>query len=81
MHQKKIPYDGVVEEIYCKDGSDAGGYNEKFFKVSPKEIDCSPLTWEKVDAKKDLLYAVVRHYLLVLKDGYIAPKYLTEEKG
>ena len=70
---------GLVESIWCKNGSDAGGYNEKFFEVKPEEIDLSPLTWEKVDAAKDLLYAVVRHYLIVLKDGYIPPQYLTLE--
>ena len=70
---------GLVESIWCKNGSDAGGYNEKFFEVKPEEIDLSPLTWEKVDAAKDLLYAVVRHYLIVLKDGYIPPQYLREE--
>ena len=70
---------GLVEAIWCKNGSDAGGYNEKFFEVKPEEIDLSPLTWEKVDAAKDLLYAVVRHYLIVLKDGYIPPQYLTLE--
>lgn len=70
---------GLVEAIWCKNGSDAGGYNEKFFEVKPEEIDLSPLTWEKVDAAKDLLYAVVRHYLIVLKDGYIPPQYLHEE--
>jgi hypothetical protein len=70
---------GRVESIWCKNGSDAGGYNEKFFEVKPEEIDLSPLTWEKVNAAKDLLYAVVRHYLIVLKDGYIPPQYLREE--
>ncbi len=55
------------------------GYNEKFFEVKPEDIDLSPLTWEKVDAAKNLLYAVVRHYLIVLKDGYIPPQYLTLE--
>ena len=70
---------GLVESIWCKNGSDAGGYNEKFFEIKPEEIDLSPLTWEKVDAAKDLLYAVVRHYLIVLKDGYIPPQYLTLE--
>ena len=72
---------GLVESIWCKNGSDAGGYNEKFFEVKPEEIDLSPLTWEKVDAAKDLLYAVVRHYLIVLKDGYIPPQYLREEQN
>ena len=33
----------------------------------------------KVDASKDLLYAVIRHYLIVLKDGYIPSKYITKE--
>ena len=70
---------GLIESIWCKNGSDAGGYNEKFFEVKPEDIDLSPLTWEKVDAAKNLLYAVVRHYLIVLKDGYIPPQYLTSE--
>lgn len=70
---------GLVESIWCKNGSDAGGYNEKFFKVKPEEIDSSPLNWEKVDASKDLLYAVIRHYLIVLKEGYIPPEYLKKE--
>ena len=70
---------GIVEAIWCKNGSDAGGYNEKFYLVKPEDIDLSPLTWEKVDAAKDLLYAVVRHYLIVLKDGCIPPQYLTLE--
>ena len=72
---------GLVESIWCKNGSEAGGYNEKFFEVKPENIDLSPLTWEKVDAAKDLLYAVVRHYLIVLKDGYIPPQYLCEEQN
>ena len=71
--------DGLVEAIWCKDGSDAGGYNEQFYQVKPEEIDLSPLSWEKVDTAKDLLYAVVRHYLIVLKDGYIPPQYLKRE--
>ena len=70
---------GLVESIWCKNGSEAGGYNEKFFEVKPEDIDLSPLTWEKVDAAKDLLYAVVRHYLIVLTDGYIPPEFLTLE--
>lgn len=71
--------DGIVEAIWCKNGSDAGGYNEQFYQVKPEDIDLSPLTWEEVDATKDLLYAVVRHYLVVLKDGYIPPEYLKRE--
>ena len=71
---------GLVESIWCKNGSDADGYNEKFYQVTPEEIDFSPLSWEKVDVAKGLLYAVIRHYLVVLKNGYIPPEFLTLEK-
>ena len=71
--------DNLVEAIWCKNGSEAGGYNEKFFQVKPEEIDFSPLEWERVDAAKDMLYAVIRHYLIVMKNGVIPPKYLTRE--
>jgi hypothetical protein len=71
--------DGLVESIWCKKGSDAGGLNEKFYQVKPEEIDLSALAWEKVDASKDLLYAVIRHYMIVLKDGFIPSKYITKE--
>ena len=67
--------DGIVEAIWCKDGSDAQGKNEKFFKVLPEEIDTSPLPWHKVCFEKGLLFAVIRHYLLVLKNGVIEQKY------
>lgn len=71
--------DGLVESIWCKDGSDPNGKNEKFYQVEPSEINTSPLAWEKVDGSKDLLYAVIRHYLIVLKDGYIPAKYIKRE--
>ena len=71
--------DGLVESIWCKNGSEANGLNEKFYQVKPDEIDLSPLTWDKVDVSKGLLYAVVRHYLIVLKDGIIPTKYLSKE--
>lgn len=71
--------DGLVEKIYCKNGSDANGAHENFFEVSFNEIDFSPLTWEKCSCEKGLLYAVVRHYMLVLKDGLIPPCYLHHE--
>lgn len=76
---EKLIEDGIVTAIWCKEGSDAGGYDEKFKKVELNEVDCSPLTWEKCDSSKDLLFAVVRHYLLVLKDGFIPPKYIKKE--
>ena len=60
---ERLVKDGVVTAIWCKQGSDAGGYNETFEKVELGDIDYSPLTWEKCDASKDLLFGVVRHYL------------------
>lgn len=75
--------DGIVEAIYCKSGSEAGGYNETFQLVQPQDINVSPLTWEKCDKQKGLLFGVIRHYLLVLKNGLIPPEYIkleSEEK-
>ncbi|MBR1916216.1 MAG: hypothetical protein IJ830_07270 [Alphaproteobacteria bacterium] len=68
--------DHLVESIWCKNGSDANGYNEQFYQITPEQIDLSPLAWEKVNSSKGFLYAVIRHYLIVLKDGYIPPRYL-----
>ena len=78
---EKLIEAGLVESIWCKTGSDAGGYNERFYQVTPEKIDFSPLTWEKVDVAKDMLYAVIRHYLIVLKDGVIPHEYLKEEQN
>ena len=68
--------DGIVEAIWCKDGSDYKGINEKFYQVTPDKIDLSPLEWGKVDVSKELLYGVIKHYMIVLKDGYIPAKYM-----
>lgn len=75
----KLLQDGIVEVIYCKDGSDADGGNENFYRVEVEKVDFSPLPWHKCSREKGLLYAVIRHYLLVLKEGYIPPEYLTRE--
>jgi len=72
--------EGLIEAIWCKNGSEAGGYNEKFYQVTPQEIDLEPLTWEKCDSSKGLLYGVIRHYFIVLKDGIIPAIYLKAEK-
>lgn len=68
--------DGLVEAIWRKNGSEADGFAEVFNRVSVNEIKYEPLPWEKCSAKKGLLYAVIPHYLLVLKDGVIPPQYL-----
>ena len=68
--------DHLVESIWLKEKSKAHGKNEKFIKIHPDEIDLSPLHWEKADASKGLIFGVIRHYLIVLKDGIIPPKYI-----
>lgn len=77
--ENTIAKDGLVEEIWCKDGSDSNGFNERFNKVEAYEIDTTPLTWEKCNSSKGLLYAVVKHYLILLKNGVIPAKYLKKE--
>ena len=71
---------GLVEGIWCKTQCEANGVNEQFTQVLPQDVDVSPLPWYKCDSSKGLLYGVIRHYLIVLKDGYIPPQYITEEK-
>lgn len=68
--------EGIVESIWCKEGSDYDGCNENFYQVTPDKIDTTPLSWEKVDVSKELLYNVVRHYMIVLKNGHIPAKYM-----
>lgn len=70
---------GLVEAIWCKDGLTFDN-KENFYQVTSEQITTKPLAWEKVDASKELLYAVIKHYLIVLKNGYIPPQYLTLEK-
>ena len=71
--------DNKIESLWCKEGSDADGFNEKFYQINENQIDTSPLTWQKCDSSKGLLFGVIRHYLIVLKTGVIEPKYLTKE--
>lgn len=71
--------DGLVESIWCKNGSDEKGCNEIFYQVKADDIDFSALDWHKVDVKQGLLYAVIRHYMIVLKNGCIPPEYIISE--
>lgn len=70
---------GLVESIWCKDGSEASGTNEHFYQVSKDEIDMSPLPWHKCDSSKGLIFGVIKHYMLVLKDGIIPAEFIKEE--
>lgn len=72
--------DGLIEKIFCKTGSAANGFDEKFYEVSESDMDFSSLAWDKCCKEKGLFFAVIRHYMLVLKDGFIPPKYLKEEQ-
>ena len=71
--------DGLVESVWLKTKSKAHGKNEKFIKISFDEIDFSPLPWKKVKASKGLIFGVIPHYLIVLKEGKIPPEYLHKE--
>ncbi len=71
--------DGLIESVWCKEGSDAQGKEEKLYQVNPDEIDLTPLDWTKCSQEKGLFFGVIRHYLIVLKEGVIPPKYMTKE--
>lgn len=71
---------GLVESIWCKDGSESSGVNEHFYQVSKDEIDMAPLPWHKCDASKGLIFGVIKHYLLVLKEGLIPAEFIKEEE-
>ena len=72
--------DNLVESIYKKNKSGKGGYIEEFSKVAPDEIDYSPLDFSPYHTEKEITNVFFRHYMVVLKNGYIPPKYLTQEK-
>lgn len=71
--------DGLVEAVYCKEGSGPNGENESFKKTDPEKMDFSPLPWHLCNKEKGLLFGVIRHYLIVLNSGFIPSRYLTEE--
>ncbi len=66
----------LVESIWCKLGSNAAGKEEQFQKIIPSQIDFSPLDWSRCSQEKGLFFGVIRHYLLVMKEGVIPPFYL-----
>ncbi|MBR1778725.1 MAG: hypothetical protein IJ752_09130 [Alphaproteobacteria bacterium] len=41
-----------------------------------EEIDFSPLVWENIRDDDDVFFAKIRHYMLILKQGYIPPEYI-----
>lgn len=75
----KLVHDGLVESIYCKIKSGKGGCTEKFQKVKASEIDYTPLDFTPYKTEKEITNAFFKHYMVVLKKGFIPPNYLTLE--
>ena len=76
----KLLKSGLIEAIWCKNGSNADGFNEQLYQIQPEQIDISSLPWEKCSQEKGLFFGVIRHYLLVMKNGFIPPEFLKEIK-
>lgn len=79
---------GLVESIWYRDDLAHHGrkhvvnkHAQYFYQVKPEEINTSPLTWEKVDLSQGLMYGAARHYMIVMKKGFIPPEYLKQEKN
>ena len=77
----ELAKDGLVESVYQKTKSGNGERNgEAFQKIKPDDIDYTPFDFSSYKTEYDLTHAFFRHYMIVLKDGLIPPKYLTLEK-
>ncbi len=76
--------DGIIEAIYCKDCTETVKEDinfENIYKIDDiSQIDYSPLDWHSCDVKWGSPYNVIRHYMLVLKDGIVPPQYITKER-
>lgn len=72
--------DNLIESVYCKTKSGNGGYIEAFKKINPSEIDYSPLDFSLYKTEFDLTNTFFRHYMVVLKNGFIPARYITLEK-
>ena len=72
--------DGIIEAIYCKDCSQTAKKSidfENIYKVEDlSHIDFSPLDWHSCDTKYGSPFNMIRHYMIILKDGLIPPKYI-----
>lgn len=78
--------DGLIEAVYVSPSVlDIPNIDEQKvcdeicikLKNGIKDIDYSPIDWSVCDDKLGRRFAYVRYYLIVLKDGYIPPQYLT----
>ncbi|MBQ8676910.1 MAG: hypothetical protein IJ529_00380 [Alphaproteobacteria bacterium] len=78
--------DGIVEDIYCKDLRQTvlkDASFENIYKINNiEEIDLAPNDWhlcEDKRYKKFSPWATIKHYFLVLKNGFIPAEYVTLE--
>jgi|GEM_PF-1132477 hypothetical protein len=78
--------DNIAEEIYCKDIrqsvlKDPG--RENIYKInSISEIDMTPHDWHLCEQEEYRVFspwATIKHYMLVLTEGYIPPEYIALE--
>ncbi len=80
--------DGLIEAIYVSPSVlDVPGLTEQqncdevLQKLSGiEDIDFSPIDWSICDDEAGRRFAYVRYYLIVVKGGVIAPKYIQKEK-
>ncbi|MBR1945630.1 MAG: hypothetical protein IJ846_05000 [Alphaproteobacteria bacterium] len=57
----------IVEAVWCVE-------NGTFRQVG--ELDFSSLAWKTIRDDDNVFFAKIRHYMLVLKQGYIPPEYV-----
>ncbi len=76
--------DRIVEAIYCKDCKEnykQGLEVENIYKIDDvSNIDTTTLNWQECDEKYGSPFNMLKHYMLVLKDGIIPAKYITKER-
>ena len=78
--------EGIVEAVYCKDLRQTALKDASFeniYKIeNVDDIDLEACDWhlcEKEEYKKLSPWATIKHYMLVLTNGYIPPEYITLE--
>ena len=78
--------DGIVEAIYCKDLRQTALKDASFeniYKINNvEEVDLTPNDWhlcEEERYKSFSPWATIKHYFLVLKNGFIPTEYATLE--
>lgn len=72
--------DGLIESVYRKIRPGNGGQDEVFQKIEASEIDYTPLDFSLYKTENEITNTFFRHYMIVLKDGFIPPEYLTLER-